>query len=70
MRLARQPDGQVVCDPDRRRPGRGAYVCDDGECAEALKNTGPLARAFRAPVTVQPKTLDWVREWRRSESTR
>ena len=30
----------------------------------------PLARAFRAPVTVQQETLDFITEWQRSASTR
>ena len=56
--------------PGRRAEGRGAYVCAAPECADSLAGGRPLARAFRAPVTVQPETIDLVREWQRSASTR
>jgi hypothetical protein len=42
-------DGRAVHDPDRRLPGRGAYVCDDDCAARATQRRG-WARAFRAAV--------------------
>lgn len=44
-------DGRVVVDPDRRCPGRGAWLCRDADCLEQAlrKGAGPLRRALRAP---------------------
>ena len=57
-------------DPTAKAEGRGAYVCRRPECVEALLGGRPLGRAFRAPVTVKPETIDLVCEWQRSASTR
>jgi predicted RNA-binding protein YlxR (DUF448 family) len=42
-------DGTIVIDPEARRPGRGAYVCERPECLEtALRRGGAaLERALR-----------------------
>ena len=38
IRVVRSPDGKVSLDPVGKKPGRGAYVCREGEClARALK---------------------------------
>ena len=65
----RDGDGRVHPDPDARADGRGAYVCNNPECAARL-GKGPLARSFRAPVTVTHETIDFITEWQRSASTR
>jgi predicted RNA-binding protein YlxR (DUF448 family) len=70
MRLVRGEDGGVRADPAATAQGRGAYVCLRADCAEKLATGRPLARAFRAPVTLQQETIDLVREWQRSASTR
>jgi uncharacterized protein len=70
LRLVRGGDGDVRADFAARAEGRGAYVCTRLECVEGLAAGNPLARAFRAPVTVQQETIDLVREWQRSASTR
>ncbi len=54
MRFALR-DGQVVPDPDRTAPGRGAWLHADAECLElALRRRG-FPRAFRKAVTVPTK---------------
>ena len=65
----RGDDGQVRADPAARAEGRGAYVCNNPECAARL-GKGRLARSFRAPVTVTHETIDFITEWQRSASTR
>ncbi|WP_093117970.1 DUF448 domain-containing protein [Thermoleophilum album] len=70
LRLARSASGQVVPDPARRMPGRGAYVCSDPACGRRLGDQRRLARAFRAPVEVPGETVDFVNEWQRSASIR
>ena len=38
IRVVRSPEGEVSLDPTGKRPGRGAYVCREGECLrKALK---------------------------------
>jgi predicted RNA-binding protein YlxR (DUF448 family) len=54
-------EGKLVPDPEKRLPGRGAYVCRDTDCmAEAVRRHG-FERSFRAPVLVPDDHLDWVR---------
>jgi len=45
LRLALH-QGKVEPDPARRLPGRGAYICRQGECAQALASGRHRARAF------------------------
>jgi predicted RNA-binding protein YlxR (DUF448 family) len=59
-----------VADPSARAEGRGAYVCPDPECAASLAQGRSLARSLRAPVTVEPETIDLIHEWQRSAFTR
>jgi predicted RNA-binding protein YlxR (DUF448 family) len=66
----RGDDGRVHPDPEARAEGRGAYVCANPECAARLEKSRPLARSFRAPVTVTHETLDFITEWQRNASTR
>ncbi|MGH3440841.1 MAG: YlxR family protein [Nitriliruptorales bacterium] len=49
LRLAATPEG-VMLDPERRRPGRGAYVCPEAGCLEAARRREgrALRRALRA----------------------
>jgi predicted RNA-binding protein YlxR (DUF448 family) len=35
-------------------PGRGAYLCPEERCLEAAEKKRAFARAFRAPVTLDP----------------
>jgi predicted RNA-binding protein YlxR (DUF448 family) len=43
-------EGSAVPDPNRRLPGRGAYLCGAADCRERALSRGGFARAFRAPV--------------------
>jgi predicted RNA-binding protein YlxR (DUF448 family) len=60
LRLAATPDG-VRADPQRRLPGRGAYVCPSTTCIEAAAHRGGHAvrRALRgAPEHEVREALD------------
>ena len=47
IRVVRRPDGEVVIDKTGKEAGRGAYVCDSGDCfATAIKKRA-LDRAFK-----------------------
>jgi uncharacterized protein len=59
-------DGRVVVDARSRRPGRGAYLCEQSACIGVAlrRGAGKLLRALRVPagsVTVEGKRLrqDW-----------
>ncbi|MCL6441645.1 MAG: YlxR family protein [Thermoleophilum sp.] len=69
LRLALADGRRVVADPERRQPGRGAYVCGSPQCGAGLaKAERALARAFRAAVELPQETIDFVHEWQRSAS--
>ena len=51
--------GRLQADAAKRRPGRGAYVCDRA-CAEQALRRGGFARSFRSAVLVDPDLLDSV----------
>ena len=53
IRVVRSPEGGVSLDPGGRKPGRGAYVCREGEClARALKQR-QLERQLQVTLTVE-----------------
>ena len=70
LRLVRAPDGGLRVDPEARAEGRGAYLCAAPECAERAADGRALAHSFRAPVRVAEDTIELIREWQRSASTR
>ncbi|MEA2450513.1 MAG: uncharacterized protein QOG63_2445 [Thermoleophilaceae bacterium] len=43
-------EGRVVSDPGGRAPGRGAYLCPEGQCAQLAERRGGFKRSFRAAV--------------------
>jgi uncharacterized protein len=66
--VAPQPDllrfvanrGEAVADPDRRLPGRGAYVHPLRACLEAAVRRRAFPRALRRPVTVSRDALNFI----------
>jgi predicted RNA-binding protein YlxR (DUF448 family) len=50
-------DGRVEPDPDQRRPGRGAYVCDRSCAEQAIKRSG-FQRSFRSAVRIDSNLVD------------
>jgi predicted RNA-binding protein YlxR (DUF448 family) len=62
-------DGEVVPDPERRLPGRGAWLHPDLECFDRARARRGFNRAFKAPVTIPQKTVDFTRTWPRNAST-
>jgi predicted RNA-binding protein YlxR (DUF448 family) len=70
LRFVRDADGSARPDPERREPGRGAYLCQRLECAQAVRDGRALSRSLRAQVTVDQETLDFTFAWQRDASTR
>lgn len=48
-------------------PGRSAYLCPDEECLRAADKRRAFARAFRGPVTLDPRVRQ---EFARCENER
>ena len=55
--------------PTPRAPGRGAWLHPTAACWEAAVSRRGFHRAFRAPVTIPERTVDFISTWPRSAST-
>lgn len=55
IRTVRNKDGSFVVDPSGKLPGRGAYVCRDGDCVSRLEKARGLERAFKGSVPAEVK---------------
>jgi predicted RNA-binding protein YlxR (DUF448 family) len=61
------PSGRAIADLDATMPGRGAYLCRDGDldasradpaCLARAVHSGGIARALRAAVSLDPKLVE------------
>ena len=50
IRIVRNEEGEFSLDRTGKKPGRGAYICPDGECLAKAQKTKGLERSFKAPV--------------------
>nr|WP_131099604.1 YlxR family protein [Streptomonospora litoralis] len=50
--------GAIVPDPDRRMPGRGAYLHADPGCRESAQRRGVWSRAFRTAQSLDTSRVD------------
>ncbi len=50
MRIVRAEDG-IVIDPTGKRPGRGAYLCDNATCWSKAASGDSLAKALKTAFT-------------------
>ena len=46
----RDKEGGFALDPTGKLPGRGAYVCREGDCVSRLEKVRGLERAFKGSV--------------------
>lgn len=44
-------DSGVEIDPDKNKPGRGAYICGSPECNKRIIKTRALNRAYRKEIS-------------------
>ena len=51
IRVVRSPEGVLSLDPTGRKPGRGAYVCREGECLARAIRQRQLERQLSAEMT-------------------
>jgi predicted RNA-binding protein YlxR (DUF448 family) len=59
LRLAAKAD-RAVADPQSRLPGRGAYLCQDSDCAQKAQARGSASRALRRAVTLDLQTVESI----------
>ena len=50
IRVVRSPEGEVSLDFKGKKPGRGAYLCPNGDCLARAKKSRALERAFGAAL--------------------
>ena len=53
IRLVKPPEGPVSLDFKGKLPGRGAYVCPNGECLKRARKSRALERAFSAQIPAE-----------------
>jgi len=54
LRFVCSPDDQVLRDPSKSLPGRGAWLCDDAACLERACRRGLFRKAFRLTTASSP----------------
>ena len=57
MRIVATPQGVVEMDPTGKLPGRGAYICADGVCAQGALQKDRIEQALRTGLNDD----DWGR---------
>lgn len=50
LRVVKSPEGQITLDPSGKKPGRGAYLCQEAECLKKARRQKSLARALDTPI--------------------
>ena len=53
IRVVRSPEGELSLDFRGKKPGRGAYLCPNGDCLARVKKSRALERAFSTQVPPQ-----------------
>ncbi len=51
IRVVRSPEGEVSLDPTGKKPGRGAYVCRQGECLQRAIKQRQLERQLQTALS-------------------
>ena len=50
IRAVRSPEGEVSLDFIGKKPGRGAYVCNNADCLKRAAKSKALSRAFGVEI--------------------
>lgn len=53
IRVVRSPEGEISLDFRGKKPGRGAYICPNGECLAKARKSRALERAFSAQLPAE-----------------
>ena len=60
LRVVRAPEGGISLDFQGKKPGRGAYLCQDPACLKRARKTRALERALG--VSIPPEVFDALEE--------
>ena len=50
LRIVKRQDNSLEIDFQKNKPGRGAYICKNEECARLASKRRSLDRSFRIPI--------------------
>jgi len=50
IRIVKSPNGEISPDFKGKKPGRGAYICNNPDCFKKIIKTNALARAFKTQI--------------------
>jgi len=50
IRVVKSPEGEVSLDFTGKKPGRGAYICNDINCFKRIIKSNALSRAFKTRI--------------------
>ncbi|MBR7081491.1 MAG: YlxR family protein [Oscillospiraceae bacterium] len=50
IRVVKSPEGEISIDFKGKKPGRGAYICPDGECLKRAIKSRALERIFSTQI--------------------
>ena len=50
IRVVKSPEGEISLDETGKKPGRGAYVCNNVDCFKRIIKSNALSRAFKAQI--------------------
>lgn len=53
VRVVRDKDGNISVDPTGKKPGRGAYICNDVNCLDAAIKGKKLERSFKCRIPAE-----------------
>lgn len=53
VRVVKSPEGEIALDATGKKPGRGAYLCDDADCLKKARKARRLERAFACQIPAE-----------------
>lgn len=51
IRIVKSSDGEISVDKVGKKPGRGAYICDNSNCLEKVIKSKRLSKVLEAEIT-------------------
>ena len=51
IRVVRNAEGEISIDMTGKKPGRGAYICNDVNCLKAARKGKRLEKAFETQIS-------------------
>ncbi len=60
VRIVRSPEGEISLDLTGKKPGRGAYLCNNPECLRKARKSRKIDKAFE--MTIPASVYDSLEE--------